>query len=157
MEPAVEIDAALNYWDDVVRELRRFTKNGLALLASRELDGDPNQGVTELGFKLALLCGLGNTFPDIVVESEREVEGGRIDLFLYHDKTKSSLVIELKYVRVGFLLSTQEAHKLYHTEKFKCWKEEDAKIGQLKAKEKGEVSIYFLNVKSYVSHFVGPG
>lgn len=140
----MEHENALDYWNGIVIAIKTCAQKALALLANRELDGDPNEGVTEVGFKLAILACLANlsSFSGLEVESEREVDGGRIDLFLYHEVTQSALVVELKYVRVGFLLSTEKALKLNYRAKHKLWREENDKMVHLSKKEKREVSSF---------------
>jgi hypothetical protein len=73
---------------------------------------------------------------------------GRIDIFLIDPATKSALVVELKYVRIGFLLSTQGRFNS-EAEKHKKWKEENEKIAGLPTKEKAEVLVrhYYNNKK----------
>jgi hypothetical protein len=78
-----------------------LVRRALSPLPGRELSGDPNKGVTELGFKLAWMTALCAVEPDLTIESERVVEGGRIDLLLALGTHVE--VLELKYVRVGFL------------------------------------------------------
>ena len=145
MEPIEDTEKADNdlqqHWVHVVLAMRQFAQNALRLLADRELDGDPNDGVTELGFKMVFLACFGNPagpFADIELESEREVDGGRIDLFLLHKPTNSALVVELKYVRVGFLASTANVPYSY-TALHKLWKDENEKIGRLDKEKRLEV------------------
>ena len=105
-------------WEIILKELKSFTSSGLALLADMEFDGDPNNGITELSFKLLLLGALASPtecLGNLRVESEYSVEGGRIDLILFHDQTKSALVMELKYNRTGFYVPTAVSFKFKRT------------------------------------------
>ena len=132
------------YWRNLVKEMKVFIENGLSLIASCELDGDSNKGITELGFKLMVLCFLGNNltvYKDLIIESEREVESGRIDIFLYNPVKKTALVIELKYIRIGFLESTKEVYKFGYKEKHKIWEKEDNKISLLNVKDIGNINV----------------
>ena len=93
---------------------------------------------------MIIVCCLGNNlavYKDLIIESEREVENGRIDLFLYNPKKKTAIVIELKYIRIGFLESTKEAYKLGYKEKHKAWGKEDNRISLLNVKDKGNINV----------------
>lgn len=90
-------------WSSLLSTFEDYGTTVLKMIAPRELSGDPNFGVTEMGFKLVLLGFFATRLVDFEVESEREVEGGRIDIFVRHRETGSLLVIELKYLRLGFL------------------------------------------------------
>jgi hypothetical protein len=138
-----ELDPTLVAWTTRVTELIRHARNGLSYLAPRELDGDPNEGITELGFKLVLMTGLGigEQLQDLQVESERSVEGGRIDLFMYHEASNSALVVELKYVRIGFIETTKEAFNLPFLQKHRKWKEEDDNIALMTTQEKCQIHV----------------
>jgi hypothetical protein len=76
------------------------------------------------------------SFSNLGIESEREVDGGRIDLFLSHQETNSALVVELKYARVGFLRSTESGLKLDWRMKYKLWKDENEKLQKMTLNEK---------------------
>lgn len=90
-------------WKPLLEAFETYATITLKMLAPRELSGDPNHGVTEVGFKLVLFGFFATRTELFDVESEREVESGRIDVFVRHRATKALLVLELKYVRVGFL------------------------------------------------------
>jgi hypothetical protein len=126
MEP--EVDKDLVFWTTVVETLRECSTKGLALISDRELDGDPNKGVTELGFKLVLLTCLANipTFKDVTVVSEKVIEGGRIDLYLTHQNT--AMVLELKYERIGFTESTRCSPSTNYKTKNSLWRKENDRI-----------------------------
>lgn len=70
-------------------------------LSARDFDGDPNSGITEQTLKCMLVAVLRVTYPDIRVSSERVVDGGRLDLLLVRGGHVE--VLELKYIRTGFL------------------------------------------------------
>lgn len=115
-------------WLPLLNEMRQFTRRALSMLAPRELDGKPECGVTELGFKLILL-GFFATKPDTMyrVVSEYVVDGGRIDLLIEHLHTHAVLALELKYQRMGFCNSVRyypNDHKMQLT----AWKSENARI-----------------------------
>lgn len=100
MEMKKEIDYD---WSIMLDEFEQYGTETLKMLAPCELGGDPNYGVTELGFKLVLFGFFATRKKEFDLESERQVEGGRIDVFVRHIETGALLVIELKYVRLGFL------------------------------------------------------
>lgn len=60
-------------WDTIISKLVECTESALKLVADRELDSDPNRGVTEIGLKLILLTVLANVpdFNGIKCESEK--------------------------------------------------------------------------------------
>ena len=134
MEPVEEKkqeNETWTYWRDLIEELITGARDALYHLAPCELDGDSDKGVTELGFKLVLLGVLKDHTDELNIESERVVDGGRIDLFLTHKKSGTSLVIELKYGRVGFLSTTQLNPRTHHETKQKVWKAECDKLDLL--------------------------
>jgi hypothetical protein len=47
MEPEKKknVDPTLALWNEIIGEMRTCANKALALLASRELDGDPNEGM----------------------------------------------------------------------------------------------------------------
>jgi len=96
-------------WERLLNDLKNYTENTLSFLSSYELDGNPNNGVTEVGLKLIIIAFLSSGLDTkcYKIESERTVEGGRIDLTITHYPSKSTLIIELKYIRVGFLEITK--------------------------------------------------
>ena len=94
-------------WLPLLTQLRDASEATLALVATHELTGDANGGITETGFKLTLLSTLAPLHQEYEIESERDVEGGRIDLFIRHKATGHILLLELKYVRLGFLAGCQ--------------------------------------------------
>lgn len=47
-------------WMTLYNHLLVVTQQSLALLAPREFDGDPNNGITEMAFKLLFLSALAN-------------------------------------------------------------------------------------------------
>lgn len=93
-------------WSILLDEFEQYGTETLKMLAPCELSGDPNYGVTELGFKLVMFGFFSTRTKEFYVESERAVEGGRIDVFVRHLESGSLLVIELKYVRLAFLDKT---------------------------------------------------
>lgn len=123
-------------WSSRVNTLIEKSSTILSFIANRELDGDPNNGVTEMGFKLSLLAGIPE---DLSVESERDVEGGRIDLFL--TDTESGLVIELKYLRVGFLESTRMSPNVGYKEKHLKWKQANDTVAGLSPEQRMKVCV----------------
>jgi hypothetical protein len=113
-------------WPSLVKTLIEKSSIILSFIENCELDADANHGVTELGFKLSLLAGISE---DLSVESERDVEGGRIDLLL--SDTESVLVIELKYLRVGFLEWTRMSPNTGHKTKHLKWKKANDTVAGL--------------------------
>jgi hypothetical protein len=96
-------------WSILLDEFEQYGTETLKMLAPCELGGDPNHGVTELGFKLVMFGFFATRTKEFRVKSERHVEGGRIDVFVRHLESGSLLVIELKYVRLAFLDQTCKA------------------------------------------------
>lgn len=128
----------LEYWQSAIDEIQRMVEKALSYIANRELDGDTANGITEQCFKMTILGVLvvSPTFANVEIESERDVEGGRIDLFLYSKERECALVIELKYVRIGFLSSTKDVFFLPRLEKYKAWRDADDSFRMLTRKER---------------------
>jgi hypothetical protein len=128
--------AAIDEWTRLIDTLLVYARRGLVLLAPREMDGKPEKGVTELGLKLLLLGHLGNLPAEgvVVVESERELDGGRLDLCLIDERTQSVLVIELKYLRTSFLTLTPYSAKHTAKQQHAQWDTADKKVAALLAK-----------------------
>lgn len=70
-------------------------------LNARDFTGDPNHGITEQTLKCMLVAVLCTYYPDVNISSERTIDSGRLDLLLV--RGTHAEVLELKYVRAGFL------------------------------------------------------
>lgn len=112
----------------LLEELKVYIENALSKIHPMEMDGDPNRGITELGLKLIVLGFLANyKEKKIRIESERSLRNGRIDLFVEYideeNKVLSSLVIELKYIRIAFLKHDEKITTHSHFKKRqRIWK-----------------------------------
>jgi len=135
--------SAKSHWDEVLRLIISNAEKGLSFIASRELDGDEVNGISEKAFKLLIFgfFGVVNELNIHQVSSERMVDGGRIDIYLEHLPTKSALVIELKYIRVGFLESTKFDGWPREFEKISLWKKENDNLKNLPRIELGNVRV----------------
>lgn len=92
-----------------VRAACETVNDTMSLLRSDDLDG--KDGLNEAGFKLAFLVALGE-IPEVLVQSERDAgDLMRADVTLIDYARLIALVVELKYVRCGFL---QLAHHRNH-------------------------------------------
>lgn len=118
-------------WETLVNRLRDFVSKTLSLISPIELDGE--KGVTEMGFKLIVLAFL-STRDGYEVESERVVEGGRMDIFV-RDRHRGVLIIELKYVRIGFLSLSKMPTSTPHTTKYATYKNVDEKVARMEYKD----------------------
>jgi hypothetical protein len=130
----VTVVAPIDEWARLIDTLIVYARRGLALLAPREMDGKPDKGVTELGLKLLLLGYLGNLPAEggvVAVESERELDGGRMDLCLIDERTHSVLVVELKYLRTSFLTLTPYSTKHTAKQQHAAWDTTDKKVAAL--------------------------
>jgi hypothetical protein len=118
-------------WETFVNRLRDFVSKTLSLISTIELDGE--KGVTEMGLKLIVLAFL-STRDGYEVESERAVEGGRMDIFV-RDRHRGVLIIELKYVRIGFLALSKMPTSTPHTAKYAMYKNVDEKVARMEYKD----------------------
>lgn len=104
------IDNAQAFWTCVLDEVLTAVETTLCRLSPRELDVDPNNGITETGFKLCIVTAMTVLHPHIHLESEREVEKGRIDLLMCDSghpeagRDPSCLALELKYIRLASIM-----------------------------------------------------
>lgn len=119
-------------WETLVNRLRDFVSKTLSLISPIELDGE--KGVTEMGLKLIVLAFL-STCPRYDVESERVVEGGRMDIFITDRQRGGVLIIELKYVRIGFLSLSKMPTSTPHTAKYATYKNVDEKVARMEYKD----------------------
>ena len=120
-------------WEELIEKIKIFANNALALTSSLELDG--KDGISEMGLKLVMLSYLTTQRDEYEIESERTVEGGRMDLFLRHKDSSNVLVIELKYLRVGFLDSCKVSSTISHTKRYAKYNEVDRDISQMEYKD----------------------
>jgi hypothetical protein len=87
-------------FESVKRALVR-AEQALKKMHSSDLDGAASHGLNECGFKFIFVASLDG---DYLVESERDVEGGRVDLIISDLGGENVLVIEFKYIRLGFMV-----------------------------------------------------
>jgi hypothetical protein len=92
-------DHELPNWLDALQDSFTKVESLLQLLRSTDYSGD--HGINEAGFKLALISGLQDYFH---VRSEHQIREGYADLHLqYKYNEQINIIVELKYIRGGFL------------------------------------------------------
>ncbi len=127
-----ELDNDFKYWPELLEELRGLISRTMKLVSSRELTGESEKGINELAFKMVILSHLSTKYETLRIISEREVEGGRIDIFLQNIKTESILIIELKYVRIGFLENSAISPNATYLKKYALYKKVNDEICGMK-------------------------
>ncbi len=111
---------------DSVKNAVTRVEHSLSKMHSSDLDGAASHGLNECGLKFALLPYLDG---DYFIESERDVEGGRLDLLI--SDGENALVIELKYVRCGFMTGAKYGVKDALSTKFKKFNDFAAKLSTM--------------------------
>jgi|WetSurMetagenome_2_1015567.scaffolds.fasta_scaffold80598_1 hypothetical protein len=118
-------------WTQLLDELRGLISRTMKLVPSRELTGESEKGINELAFKMVILSHLSTKYETLKIVSEREVEGGRIDVFVQNIKTQAILIIEVKYVRIGFIEKAVVNPKAPHSKRFALYKAVDEEISMM--------------------------
>lgn len=90
----------------IIDEAIERAENTLNLLSPFEFNGDAKNGaMTEFSLKLLLLQTLAHD-KRVIVENEKNISGGRCDIVLWNLEKTCAHIVELKYVRCGYLTRT---------------------------------------------------
>jgi hypothetical protein len=121
-------------WETLMTNIKEFVGQTLKLTASIELDGET--GINEQAFKLVVLAYLSMHQDRYEIESERQVEGGRIDILIRRiDEPDDVLMIELKYVRAGYLELSRMPSSTPPTKKYAIYNSVDEKVSRMDYKD----------------------
>lgn len=114
------IDAILSHATQAVRRT-------LSQVAVRDLDNEPNKGITETTFKLLLMQAIMDAplwesqdgYPPLRIHSEFQFPGGtRADLVIFEQSPDNpdvrAHIVELKYFRTGFIANYTSNHRRFH-------------------------------------------
>lgn len=109
------------YWIRLLHKLKAHFINTMKLSNDVDLNPNANYGLSEITLKYILLSYLSFR-KDLIVKSEIWVDNGRIDIYIESIEHDTVLIIELKYIRIPYLLMTMKNTSWTPWENVKEWK-----------------------------------